>query len=88
MDRFAHGVCVPERSIRTGMFKTMTHTTSDRAVRRRPRVGGDHGSSTRSPVIGTDRSRQSAHRAGGMATDIDPHGPSDPHFAYLTRSFD
>jgi len=88
MDRFAHGVCVPERSIRTGMFKTMTHTTSDRAVRRRPRVGGDHGSSTRSPVIGTDRSRQSAHRAGGTKTETDPHGPSDPRFAYLTRSFD
>src|SRR5205085_3483813 len=80
--------CVPERSIRTGMFKTMTPRTQDRAVRRRPHVGGDHGSSTRSPAIGTDQRRQSAHRAGGTRTETDPHGPSDPRFAYLTRSFD
>jgi hypothetical protein len=87
MDRFAHSVGVRDGSGREGI-KTMTRKTQDRVVRRRRDLDGDHGSSTRSPVIGTDRSRQSAHRAGGTRTETDPHGPSDPRFAYLTRSFD
>jgi len=66
----------------------MTDKTQDGAVRRRPEVSGDGGSSTRSPVIDTDQSRRRADGAAGIGTETHWHGPSDPRFAYLTRSFD
>lgn len=87
--RFAHSVvCAGALDPGGKASKTMTRKTQDWVVRRRRDLDSDHGFSTPSPVIDTDRSRQSAQRAGGTRTETDPHGPSDPRFAYLTRSFD
>jgi hypothetical protein len=61
------------------MFKTMMPTTQDRAVRRRPHVGGDHGSSTHSPVIGTIE-------ADGAPTELAAPGPKQTGAVQATRA--
>ena len=72
-----------------GRFKAMRHKTQDLAtvIQRGPGVVR-RSLSRRSPVIGSERSRQGANRAEDSRTDPVPNGPSDPRFSYLTRSFD
>ncbi len=68
-------------------LKTMTHRRQDLAARRRGELTGDHGSRRLSPAIDAQR-RLNSRRADGAQTKGDPFGPSDPRYAYLTRSHD
>jgi hypothetical protein len=65
----------------------MTQTEHNSAARRRGELTRDRGSRRRSPAIDAQR-RLNARRAGGRRTKADPFGPSDPHYAHLTRAYD
>ncbi len=67
--------------------KAMTHTEHDRAARRRGELSRDHGS-WRVPLAIDAQRRLTARSARDNRTNPDPAGPSDPRFAYLTRTYD
>jgi hypothetical protein len=65
----------------------MTQTEHNSAARRRGELTGDRGSRRLSAAIDARR-RLNTRPAGGTRTNADPHRPSDPRHAYLTRSSD
>lgn len=68
-------------------WKTVTRTEQDRAARRRGELARDRGSRRVSSAIDAQR-RLHARRERGTPTKADPVGPSDPRYAYLTRTYD
>jgi hypothetical protein len=66
--------------------ETMTRTQRDWAARRRGELAGDHGSRRVSSAMDAQR-RLKARPARGTRTKADPVGPSDPRYAYLTRTY-
>ena len=75
----------PDRG--TEGLKTMTLRRQDLAARRRGELNRDHGSRRVSSAIEAQR-RLNSRRADGGRTRADPLGPSDPRYAYLTRTHD
>ena len=75
----------PDRG-REGL-KIMTRTEHNRAARRRGEPTRDRGSRRVSSAIDARR-RLDARRADGRRTTADPVVPSDPRYAYPTRSYD
>jgi hypothetical protein len=65
----------------------MTLRRQDLAARGRGQLNRDRGSRQRSSAVDTQR-RLNARRADGTRTEADALGPSDPRYAYLTRSYD
>jgi hypothetical protein len=65
----------------------MTRKTHDLAARRRGELTHDRGSRRLVRAVDTQR-RLPSRRAAGPQTKADPHGPSDPRYAYLTQSHD
>ena len=65
----------------------MTRTRQELAARRRGELNRDRGLRRLSQAVHAQR-RLNARRADGALTTADPHGPSDPRHAYLTRSHD
>ena len=65
----------------------MTHTEHDRAARRRGELARDHGS-RRVPLAIDAQRRLTVQSARDNRTKRDPVGPSDPRYAYLTRTYD
>ena len=65
----------------------MTHTERDRAARRRGELARDHGS-RRVPLAIDAQRRLTVQSARDNRTKPDPAGPSDPRYAYLTRTYD
>jgi hypothetical protein len=67
--------------------KTMKRAEHDRAVRWRGELARDRGPRRVSSVIDAQR-RLTAQMARDARTEADPFGPSDPRYAYLTRTYD
>ena len=65
----------------------MTRTEHDRAARRRGELARDHGSRRVRLAIDAQR-RLTARSARDNRIKPDPVGPSDPRYAYLTRTHD
>ena len=65
----------------------MTRTEHNWAARRRGELTRDRGSLRLSPAMDAQR-RLNTRRADGPRTKADPHGPSDPRYADLTRAHD
>jgi hypothetical protein len=65
----------------------MTQTERNSAARRRGELTRDRGSRRLSAAIDARR-RMNTRPADGTRTSADPHRPSDPRHAYLTRSSD
>jgi hypothetical protein len=65
--------------------KTMTRTDHDWAARRREELARDRGSRRVSSAIDARR-RLTARATRHVRTN--PLGPSDPRYAYLTRTYD
>ena len=65
----------------------MTRIEQGRAARRRGELARDRGSRRVSSVIDAQR-RLNTRPARGAPTKADPVGPSDPRYAYLTRTYD
>jgi hypothetical protein len=65
----------------------MTLRRQDLAARRRGELNRDRGARRLSQAVDAQR-HLNARRTGSTRTKADPHGPSDPSYAYLTRSYD
>ena len=65
----------------------MTRTEHERAARRRGELARDHASRKVFSAIDAQR-RLNARSASGTRTKTVPIGPSDPRYAYLTRTHD
>jgi hypothetical protein len=65
----------------------MTRTEREPAARRRGELARDHGSRKVSSAVDAKR-RLNVRRARGIPTKTVPVGPSDPRYAYLTRTYD
>ena len=65
----------------------MTRTQQDWAARRRGELARDHRPRRVSAAIDTQR-RLNAQPSRGTRTKADSVGPSDPRYAYLTRTYD
>jgi hypothetical protein len=65
----------------------MTRSTRDLPAQRRGGLKRDRGSRRLSCAIDAQR-RLNPRRRDGTRTKADPVGPSEPRYAYLTRSYD
>jgi hypothetical protein len=65
----------------------MKRTEHNSAVRRRRAVTRDRGPLRLAPAIDARR-RLNARRADTTGTKVNPLGPRDPRYAYLTQSHD
>ena len=68
-------------------LKTMTRMRQDLAARRRGELNRDRGSRQLSSAIDAQR-HLNARRADSTRAKAHAVGPSDPRYAYLTRSYD
>src|SRR5437667_9522258 len=71
----------------TGRFDDYEADGHNSAARRRGELTHARGSLRLSRAIEARR-RLNTRRAAGSRTETHPHGPSDPRYAYLTRSHD